>query len=399
MKDPDGGPLIGQFPGMNPRSHNGSPLVMLVLVLVSWIGGRSVLWENPFSPDQVMAQASQLLAAAPKAAPSVRVNDAQAFANSPGIQDARYSALASGNRVFDGDKGPGPTFGKDEAGFAVAHHALWRVALSSDLRSVSWRSRRTLYENAEERQARVPFVPGTPSFARRNAARAGQVPIDRWSLGAWVFVRQGSNATPITAGPAPIYGASQLGASLQYRLVPASPHNPIAYGRAVRALIDRPESEIAVGVSALPIGSLPVRVAAEVRATDNAIGQDLRPAAFAVTQLPPMALPLNLAAEVYAAAGYVGGDADTAFVDGQTTLTRDIGGFDLTRADDIRLSIGAGAWGGAQRGAQRLDIGPTVRIDMALGEVPARFSIDYRERVGGEAMPASGIAATLSTQF
>ena len=115
--------------------------------------------------------------------------------------------------------------------------------------------------------------------------------------------------------------------------------------------------------------------------------------------MPPQSLPFELTAEVYAAGGYVGGDADTLFAEGQTTVTRDIAIFDLRRADDVRVSVGAGAWGGAQRGVHRVDVGPTVRVDMTLGPVPARVSIDYRERVGGEATPASGIAATLSTQF
>ena len=65
----------------------------------------------------------------------------------------------------------------------------------------------------------------------------------------------------------------------------------------------------------------------------------------------------------------------------------------------VRLSLGVATWGGAQKDAQRIDIGPTLRLDVTLGDVPARISVDWRERVGGDAGPDSGLAATLSTQF
>jgi hypothetical protein len=40
-----------------------------------------------------------------------------------------------------------------------------------------------------------------------------------------------------------------------------------------------------------------------------------------------------------------------------------------------------------------------MRLDVTLGEVPARVSLDWRERVEGDAGPGSGIAVTLSTGF
>ncbi len=65
----------------------------------------------------------------------------------------------------------------------------------------------------------------------------------------------------------------------------------------------------------------------------------------------------------------------------------------------MRLSLGAGAWGGAQDGAHRVDVGPTMRLDVTLGAVPARVLLDWRERVEGDAGPGSGAAVTLSTRF
>lgn len=67
--------------------------------------------------------------------------------------------------------------------------------------------------------------------------------------------------------------------------------------------------------------------------------------------------------------------------------------------NSLRLSVGAAAWGGAQVDAQRIDLGPTMRLDLTVGDMPARLSVDWHERVGGEAGPDSGLAATLSARF
>jgi hypothetical protein len=219
------------------------------------------------------------------------------------------------------------------------------------------------------------------------------------SLDAWAFWRQGSNAAQVSVGRVPIYGASQAGAVLQYRLAPAARRDPRLYARAYRALVRQGESEVALGASARPLGRVPLRLAGEVRVTDSAFGTALRPAAFAVTELAPLALPLETQLEAYVQAGWVGGEGATGFADGQASLTREVEQVAATTANAARLRIGAGAWGGAQDGAQRIDIGPTMRVDVTLGDVPARLSLDWRERVGGTAGPESGLAATLSTRF
>lgn len=71
----------------------------------------------------------------------------------------------------------------------------------------------------------------------------------------------------------------------------------------------------------------------------------------------------------------------------------------IKRFDLGAFSIGAGAWAGAQEGAERLDVGPSMRVDLAIAQATARFSLDYRERVAGDAEPQSGVAVTLSTHF
>jgi hypothetical protein len=125
----------------------------------------------------------------------------------------------------------------------------------------------------------------------------------------------------------------------------------------------------------------------------------VRPAGYAVTELAPLPLPFGAQLEAYGQAGWVGGAGATPFAEGQASVTRELRAIAGMTDNRLRLSLGAAAWGGAQEDAQRIDIGPTMRLDLNVGTVPARVSIDWRERVGGDASPGSGVAATLSTSF
>ena len=60
---------------------------------------------------------------------------------------------------------------------------------------------------------------------------------------------------------------------------------------------------------------------------------------------------------------------------------------------------GGGAWGGAQRGATRLDLGPTASATLTTGRTTLRGSVDYRLRVAGDAVPGDGLAVTLAASF
>lgn len=58
-----------------------------------------------------------------------------------------------------------------------------------------------------------------------------------------------------------------------------------------------------------------------------------------------------------------------------------------------------GLWAGGQKGAARLDFGPTIGTDVKVGETMIRVDADWRLRVAGDARPALGPALTLSTSF
>ena len=82
------------------------------------------------------------------------------------------------------------------------------------------------------------------------------------------------------------------------------------------------------------------------------------------------------------------------FLDGQARVDRS-----LVRTGEGELRFGAGAWGGAQRGTHRVDLGPSLRLDQPLGGINTRLSADYRLRVAGSAAPGSGVAVTFSAGF
>jgi hypothetical protein len=121
----------------------------------------------------------------------------------------------------------------------------------------------------------------------------------------------------------------------------------------------------------------------------------LRPAVLVVTGLRPVALPLGLRGEAYGQAGYVGGRFATGFADGQLRLDHRV--VKLGKAD---VRFGGGAWGGIQKGASRVDAGPTLTVGQPLGgPASIRLGADWRFRVAGKAAPGSGPAVTLSAGF
>lgn len=386
--------------------RRGKPLALLGALLAAWVAGRAMFWQNPFAPTHAplaAAEASDSLAqAAPQRdAPGPPAVPAPAYPrerSAPARTPFSLRAASGGALIAPVMRGRTPAQRPGSAA-SLAHQRLFDAAMRASFTHAAYSGPRTAgpYGLAVDREPPPFAAPVAPPVAAREAGPAA--PPDRWSLDAWLFWREGSDAAPISQGRVPIYGASQAGANLQWRARPSSRHDPRAYARAYRALVPRGESEVAIGVSARPLARLPVRVMGEVRVTDGPFATELRPGAFAVTEFAPQRLPLAFSLEAYAQAGYVGGDAGTAFADGQASLTSEIARFDAGPMGQARFSLGGGAWGGAQEGASRVDVGPTMRLDLQVGEVPARVSVDWRERVGGDAAPSSGVAATLSTRF
>ncbi|GAA3257741.1 hypothetical protein GCM10020258_18210 [Sphingomonas yabuuchiae] len=146
--------------------------------------------------------------------------------------------------------------------------------------------------------------------------------------------------------------------------------------------------EMAVGVDWRPLRHVPIHLLVEQRLALDA-GQDA-PAAMVVGGIGPRSVAPGIVLTGYAQAGAVARARIEPFADGAVRASTP-----LTPALDLGLAL----WGGAQRDAQRLDIGPTLGIALPVANRRVRLSLDWRQRVAGRAAPDSGPALTLAGDF
>lgn len=371
--------------------RRGQPLIVLGLLLAGWAGLRMLFWEDlarPSVPVVVMAAA----APEPASVPPTAVAAPAALGPAPGPtvlppphrQEAAPAALPVAPRALPGFEPGGPVQAQgDGPRLAGAHQIAWIAGLAQLPVPSFLRERTNL--GAPGIALSRGSLPATPD--RAAAAR-------RWSVDGWLLLRQGGLAPGAGGLPPPAYGASQAGAVVRYRLAPASRTRPALYLRATAATAAPRGEEAALGLALRPLPRVPVTLSGEVRVANIGGSAALRPAVMLVTELDRFALPAGLRGEAYGQAGYVGGRAGTPFADGQVRIDRA-----LARLGSAELRAGGGAWGGVQRGAGRLDLGPSATLDFPLGGGRARIAADWRLRVAGQARPQSGAALTLSAGF
>ena len=377
---------------MNAPATNrrGQPLFVLCSVLAVWIVLRMAIWESPILRDLQLPGLTSSLAqddhrlpvlvtAGPDGPADASRSQAFIYLHAPKVAGTTFKHSSPANRLsyveYSLDR---PSFlPPTRLSTASSHQLMWMAAMAY------------LPVRSEAIPAR-----NLPLSAAYPPSQAAPQKVMRWSFDGWVLWRPDAGSVT-EVGPNPsVYGSSQAGASMRYRLAPDSGHNPNGYVRVTKALFGAREGDIAAGLAARIVPDIPLSAHAELRLSRVNGSTEIRPAAFAVTELPPQQLPLGIRAEAYGQAGYVGGRLATAFADGQVKLDKEIAAFDLGK-----IRAGIGAWGGAQRGAERVDVGPSASIEFKLAEANARLSVDYRYRVAGGAVPQSGIAVTLSTGF
>lgn len=216
---------------------------------------------------------------------------------------------------------------------------------------------------------------------------------------AWLFARHGSGLRQARLGPiAPQfasaqYGASQAGAILNYRMSGDRKRHISTFFRMSSALSSSGQEELAIGIRAKPTGKVPVSFFTEQR-FDAKNGHN-RGTAFYIAggTGPDLGLP-EISLETYGQAGFLFASNDSYFFDASGTLQKQVA------ADGgSRMTAGAGIWASGQEGATRLDIGPRMKVHVPIGQTEFQMAIDWRERVGGNALPGSGASVTLSTAF
>lgn len=223
------------------------------------------------------------------------------------------------------------------------------------------------------------IVPGLPKPRPRTAG-------SRFSGSTWLVARGGGGLGAGVVGGQ--LGGSQAGIRLAYLL---DVKHRIAAAARVTTPLGPGLRELAIGIEWQPT-RLPVRIVAEQRiALNRGHGG---PAIGIVGGAGPVAIGGGFRLDGYGQAGVIHRDETEAFVDGAAHVAHPLGALGT-----VRFDLGAGLWGAAQRGAARLDLGPSLGAVVPIGKQNVRLSLDWRERVAGDARPGSGIALTLGADF
>jgi hypothetical protein len=344
----------------------GRPLRFLGASLAGWIGLRAVmLWPHAATvPDLARA----LLPGTPAgmvAPPLAQLPMMTSVGHAPlalWVPTAR-AASARGGHARDPDR------------LALALLGFAQFGPSEDAAGA-----------ATPAQAAPPLLAGLPRAVPSVVLAARTGAPSRWSGSLWLVARGGGGVATAPLGGQ--LGGSQAGLRLAYLL--DRKHRIAAMAR-VTSPLGAGLREAAVGIEWQPT-RLPVRIVAEQRVALNA-GQG-GPAITVVGGFGPLPIGGGFRLESYAQAGAIHRDRTEGFVDGALHLSHP-----LTTLGTIPIDLGAGLWGGAQRGAARLDVGPSISATLPIAGRQARLSLDWRERVAGQARPGSGVALTLGADF
>jgi hypothetical protein len=329
-------------------SGRGRPLRFFAMVVFAWVGVRvAMLWPQAGSLTAAIQAVLPFARAEPRAPAAVAV---QSRAAAPTRQVAPMR-LPPAYRAPLGDEDP-------------------RVQLAL----------MGLVQYGEPGWAAVPSAPLAllPPRAVPLPERLDPLP-DRWSLSSWVVAR-GSGGT--AAAPGGQIGGGQAGVRAAWLLAPRQ--RLVAYGRLTAPLQGRGR-EAALGLEWQPT-RVPVRLIAERR-----FGLDGNPGGTALGAIAGADVEWRgFRLEAYGQAGVVLRRRADPYADGAARGVRIV-----EARGPVRLGLGAGAWGAAQRDAQRLDIGPSATLAVRN----LRLALDWRQRVAGEARPGSGLALTLGADF
>jgi hypothetical protein len=217
----------------------------------------------------------------------------------------------------------------------------------------------------------------------------------RWSGEVFSLLRD--PGTPGTVGPAaqPLLGGGQSGASIAYSFAPLA-RRPVSLTARINSATgggngaDPASTQAAVGLRWQVVPALNINVERLI-----AIGADarndwqMRVAGGGIGQRG------RLRWTGYGEAGVIASGDVFAGAQG-------FGGLRVVRLKGSDVLAGAGAWGSYQTGspdASALDLGPSVATRLPLGRWSLDMSADYRFRVAGNALPGSGPALTIATQF
>lgn len=213
-----------------------------------------------------------------------------------------------------------------------------------------------------------------------------------WSASGWLLYRDRSQAG---AGLVPNgqLGGSQAGVRIRKTLFDAGSN--MTLGASVRAStsLGSVQREVAVGGSLRIEGRVPVEIIAERRFGLDAGTRD-RFVLLGATGVDDVHLPAKALLSGYAQAGIAGTRSRDGFADGSVRVERR-----LVQEERLEVRAGANLWGAVQPGLSRVDVGPSVSVKLDTPGAPMRVSVEWRQRLSGNAAPASGPAITVGADF
>ena len=336
--------------------NGGRPLRFLLLVTVGWIGTRTLmLWPTGVrTAIPAMVRGGSIVPQAAAVIMAIRTPIAVTSSSTPSFVAAlppRLTVMRESSGV------PNATF-------------------------VAWSAPAQKKPPAPASEVRKPqLIAGLPTSLNRPTPYRS-----RFFGSAWLFARDGSGT--VGAVPGAQLGGAQAGVRLAYAL---TEDRRVAIAARAASPLGKGMRELALGVEWQP-SRLPLRIVAEQRfALNEGRGG---PSLSVVGGAGPVPIVAGFNLEGYGQAGVIGRDKGEAFVDGAVRLARPI-----AKICGIQLDLGGGAWAAAQKDASRLDIGPSLSARLPIGPQPVRLSLDWRQRIAGNARPDSGAVLTLGADF
>lgn len=332
--------------------RGGRPLLFLTVVLGGWIGMRVALLWPASAPGPLAVLAPGARASGRALPPRVEAATNVAPPAMPRPEPAgraRQRGHAAG--------GPGPASGvpAPPVTFALAPSPPRAAGIPP---------------------MRIAVLPGLPP------APSAYLP-PRLSGSGWMIVRGGA-AIPF----APQLGGDQAGMRLTYAVDGA---RRLAIVGRYAAALGMPQQVAAFGLGWRPT-SLPVHLVAEQRFGLRGVRGG--PALGLVGGVGPLPLAGGVRIDAYGQGGAIARDGIEGFIDGAVRLSQPVAAW-----GPARIELGLAAWGGAQRGAARLDAGPAAAFALPLAARTLRVSVEWRQRLMGNAAPASGPAMAIGTDF
>ncbi|MFM9976593.1 MAG: hypothetical protein ACKVOP_00910 [Sphingomonadaceae bacterium] len=350
---------------MTAKQTGSRPMRALAAILGTWIAVRiamllPVAAQGPPSPSLPIASTTTTFAEAPaQAPPALRLTQAAVrpersrgtvAGRVPRLRPLRSEVILSG---WDASQSKGA--------------ATPATGLTQTLERVPSRP-------ASQPIPAVPVLdPEERSVSNRRVRISGS---------GWALARAGGGQASLAAGGQ--LGGSQAG----LRLYAARDRGVLAVTTLVSAPLGQARGRY--GAIGLALRDRAVGIIVERRIAFDSGARN----AVVVTGyggLYDVKLPEKFRLDGFVQGGTVGGEG---FVDGAVRVERT-----LLEHGRSRLSAGAGAWGGAQSDAARLDIGPQIVARMPIRQTMTRISAEWRERIAGDARPGSGLTITAGVDF